>query len=86
MYATFIYNYTSYYIYSSTYIYVYLKCKSYCSFCGLDSKEFACSAGELGLILGLGRSHGEGNGNPLQYSCLENSMTEEPGGLQSVGW
>ena len=31
-----------------------------------------------------GRSPGEGNGNQLQYSCLENSMDEEPGGLQSV--
>ena len=37
-------------------------------------KESACSAGELCLISGLGRSPGEGNGNPLQYSCLENSM------------
>ena len=37
-------------------------------------KESACSAGDLGLIPGLGRSPGEGNGNPLQYSCLENSM------------
>ena len=34
----------------------------------------ACSAGDLGLIPGLGRSPGEGNGNPLQYSCLENPM------------
>ena len=33
-----------------------------------------CSAGDLGSIPGLGRSPGEGNGNPLQYSCLENSM------------
>ena len=39
---------------------------------GSDGK--ACSAGDLGLIPGLGRSPGEGNGNPLQYSCLENSM------------
>ena len=38
------------------------------------SKESACNAGHLGLIPGLGRSPGEGNGNPLQYSCLENSM------------
>ena len=37
-------------------------------------KESACNAGDLGSILGLGRSPGEGNGNPLQYSCLENSM------------
>ena len=41
---------------------------------GLDGKESACNAEDLGLILGLGRSLGEGNGNPLQYSCLENSM------------
>ena len=34
----------------------------------------ACNAGELGSVPGLGRSPGEGNGNPLQYSCLENSM------------
>ena len=39
-----------------------------------DSKASACHAGELGLILGSGRSPGEGNGNPLQYSCLENPM------------
>ena len=41
-------------------------------------------AGDTGLIPGSGRSPGEGNGNPLQYSCLENSTTEEPGGLQSM--
>ena len=38
----------------------------------LVGKESACSAGEPGLIPGLGRSLGEGNGNPLQYFCLEN--------------
>ena len=37
-------------------------------------KESACSAGDLGSIPGSGRSPGEGNGNPLQYSCLENPM------------
>ena len=41
---------------------------------GSDGKEFACNAGDLGSIAGLGRSPGEGNGNPLPYSCLENSM------------
>jgi len=41
---------------------------------GSVSKESACYAGDLGSIPGLGRSPGEGNGNPLQYSCLENSM------------
>ena len=37
-------------------------------------KESACNAGDLGSIPGSGRSPGEGNGNPLQYSCLENPM------------
>ena len=41
---------------------------------GLAGKESACSAGDLGLIPGLGRSPGEGKGYPLQYSGLENSM------------
>ena len=45
----------------------------------------ACNAGSLGSIPGLGRSPGEGNGYPLQYSRLENAWTEEPGGLQSMG-
>ena len=43
------------------------------------------SAGDAGSIPELGRSPGEGNGNPLQYYCLRNSITEEPGRLQSVG-
>ena len=37
-------------------------------------KESACNAGDLDLIPGLGRSLGEGNGNPLQYSCLESAV------------
>ena len=41
---------------------------------GSDGKKSACNAGDQGLIPGLGRSPGEGNDNPLQYSCLENSM------------
>ena len=41
---------------------------------GSDGKESACSKGDLDLIPGLGRSPGGGNGNPLQYSCLENPM------------
>ena len=41
---------------------------------GSDSKASACNAGDLGSIPGLGRSPGEGNGNPLQCSCLENPM------------
>ena len=41
---------------------------------GLDGEESACNAGDLDLNPGLGRSPGEGNGNPLQYSCLEIPM------------
>ena len=41
----------------------------------LTGKESACNVGDLGLILGLGRSPGEGNGYPLQYFGLENSGT-----------
>ena len=41
---------------------------------GSDSKGSACNAGDLGSIPGSGRSPGKGNGNPLQYSCLENCM------------
>ena len=40
--------------------------------CGSDGKESICNVGDLGSIPGLGRSLGEGHGNPLQYSCLEN--------------
>ena len=49
--------------------------KGYTGFpCRSVSEEYACSAGILGSIPGLGRSSGEGNGNPVQYSCLENPM------------
>ena len=56
-----------------------MRCLQICKAFGLfpDSsvgKESACNAGDLGLIHGLGRSPGEGNGNPLQYPCLENPM------------
>ena len=55
-----------------------------------DDKESACNVGDQGLIPGLGRFPGEGNGNPLQYSCLENSMDRVAWwvtvhGLQRVG-
>ena len=49
---------------------------------GSNGEESACNAGNLGSIPLLGRSPGEGYGNPLQYSCLENSHSQEgPGGL-----
>ena len=58
-----VYENLLYYLYSnSIHLIVY----------GSDSKESACSSGQPSMILGLGRSPGEGNGNPLQYSCLEN--------------
>ena len=52
---------------------------------GSESKVSAYNVGDLGLIPGSGRSLGEGNGNLLQYTCLENPMAEEPGRLQSMG-
>ena len=42
-------------------------------------KNLPVNAGDAGLVPGLGRSPGEGNGNPLQYSCLGNPADEEPG-------
>ena len=52
---------------------------------GSDSKAPACLVGDLGSIPRSGSSPGEGNGNPLQYSCLENFMDGGAGGLQSMG-
>ena len=43
---------------------------------GSDGKASACNAGDLGSIPGSGMSPGEGNGNPFQYSCLENPMDQ----------
>ena len=52
-------------------------------------KESACNAGDLDSVPGSRRSLGEGNGNPGQYSCLENPVdsprTEEPGRVHSMG-
>ena len=44
---------------------------------GSDGKESACNVGDPGAIPGSGRSPGEGNGNPLQYSCLEDPLDRE---------
>ena len=52
---------------------------------GSDGKESACNSRDLGSIPGSGGYTGEGNGNPLQYSCLKNSRDWEPGRLQSMG-
>ena len=52
---------------------------------GSEGKVSACNAGDLGSIPGSGRSPGEGNGNPLQYSYLENPMDGQPGGYSPWG-
>ena len=60
--------------------------------CSSNGKESACDAGDQGSIPGLGRPSGEGNGNPLRYSCLENSMNggiwqaTVPGVTKSQTW
>ena len=50
----------------------------------LGVKKLPTNAEDVGSIPGSGRSPGEGDGNPLQYSCLENPWREEPGWLQSM--
>ena len=52
---------------------------------GSNGKESTCNAGDMGSVPVLGRFPGGGHGNPLQFSCLENPWTEEPGGLLSMG-
>ena len=52
---------------------------------GSDGKVSAYNVGDPGSIPGLGRSSGERNGNPLQYSCLENPTDRGHGNLQSMG-
>ena len=51
---------------------------------GSGSKESACNAGDLGSIPESGRPLGEGNGNPLQYACLENPMDREACPFSSI--
>ena len=57
------------------YIYKYIQFLGFP--CGSEGKASACNAGDLGSIPGSRISPGEGNGNPLQYSCLENPMDRE---------
>ena len=52
----------------------FLKIKTYLPYCSSVGKESACNIGDPGSIPGLGISPGKGNGNPLQYTCLENPM------------
>ena len=58
---------------------IFIKLQLPVSQSGSVGKESSCKAGDPGLIPGSGRSPGEGNGNPLQYSCLENSMSRGAG-------
>ena len=51
---------------------------------GSEGKESACNAGDLGSVLGLGRSPGEANAYIFQYSCLGIPWTEESGGVESL--
>ena len=51
----------------------------------LSGKESACQAGDMGSIPGLGRSPGEGKGDPLQYSCLQNAMDRGAWRSQTAG-
>ena len=57
--------------------YIYIFICVYISLVAQRVKASACNEGDLGSIPGLRRSPGEGNGSPLQYSCLENSMDGE---------
>ena len=69
----------------SLFIYLFLNIYLFKGFpCSSVGKKSACNAGDLGSIPGLGRSPGEGNGNPLQYSCLENPM--DRGAWQATGY
>ena len=60
-------------VYSKVVTHKYV-CVCVCVCVWISGKEFACHAGDLGSIPGSERPPGEGNGNSLQYSCLENSM------------
>ena len=56
----------------------------YMSRASLVAHSPTANAGDTGLLPGSGRSSGEGNGHPLQYSCLGNPMDREPGGLWAM--
>ena len=65
-------------------VFIYM-CFSLGFFGSSRDKESACNAGDLGLIPGSGRSPGEGNGNPLQYSCMDNPMDSRAWGATVHG-
>ena len=73
------------YMYGRIYMCVYIHTHMYGLPSWLSGKESACNAGDPGSISGLGRSPGEGNGHPLQYPCLENSMDRKTVGYSSWG-
>ena len=78
LYNIYTYMYGFIYIHGFHYIYASLVAG------GSVIKNPPASAGDVGSIPGSGRSPGEGNDIPLQYSCLDYPWTEEPGGLQSM--
>ena len=64
-----------FWFYNPSLIFLFSQCNGIiCLFLGSDGKASVYNVGDLGSIPGLGRSAGEGNGNPLQYYCLENPM------------
>ena len=67
-------TYSEYKFLSDIYIYTHIYTYIWNFPGGSDGKASACNAGDPGSIPGSGRSPGEGNGNPLQHSCLENPM------------
>ena len=67
-----------------TYFNSWNSCEGITFYCGSAGKESACNVGDLGLILGLGRSSGEGKGYPLQYSGLEKNSMGQSMGSQRV--
>ena len=69
-------------VYVCVCIYIYVMYPIY--WASLEVKNPPTNAGDVGLIPGLGRSPGEGKGNPLQYSCFGNPMDSRAGRLQSV--
>ena len=66
-------------------IIAWLEARVWASQVVLVVKNLPANAGDLGSIPGSGRSPGGGHGKPLQYSCLENLMDGDSGGLQSIG-
>ena len=81
----YVYIYICMYIYIYIYIHIYTHIHIQASLVASDCKESACNVGDLGSIPWLGRSPGEENGYPLQYSCLKNPMDRGAWGATVLG-